>query len=71
METSGSHLRERENNLDINEELTPEAREVLREEARLMLEVNKRLQFLRAQAALPFRALLLGTTAIITGRVRT
>jgi len=51
--------------------MTPEAREAIREEAAAWAEFQRHLQFLRVQAQLPFRALLLGTTAILSGKVRT
>lgn len=56
---------------NIEEEMTPEAREVIREEAAVWAEFQQRLLFLQAQARLPFRAILLGTTAIMSGKVRT
>lgn len=37
---------------------------------KLQRELEERLAFLRLQAQLPLRALLLGTTAIMTGRVK-
>lgn len=55
----------------LSEELTPEARAALREEALSWAAFQERMAFLRFQARLPFRALLLGTTAILTGKVRT
>lgn len=38
---------------------------------RLAAEMEARLAFLRFQARMPLRPLLLGTTAILTGKVRT
>lgn len=54
----------------ITEELSPEAKAAIREEAEAWVAFNARMEFLRFQASLPFRALLLGTTAIMSGRVR-
>lgn len=38
---------------------------------RLAAEIEARLAFLRLQAQMPLRPLPLGTTAILTGKVRT
>lgn len=57
--------------MKIEEEMTPEAREAVREEAAVWAEFQQRLLFLRTQAQLPFKALLRGTTAIMSGKVRT
>ncbi len=54
----------------IEEELSPEAKAAIREEALAWAAFQERMEFLRFQARLPFRALLLGTTAIMSGRVR-
>ena len=43
----------------------------IQEEARGWVEFQHRMAFLHAQALLPRRALLLGTTAIMSGKVRT
>lgn len=42
-----------------------------RPDPELVREMEARLAFLRLQALMPLRPLLLGTTAILTGKVRT
>lgn len=55
-------------------DLNPEVLERLKKNTmdlwKLQRELEERLAFLRLQAQLPLRALLLGTTAIMTGRVK-
>jgi hypothetical protein len=51
--------------------MSPEAAEAVREEARVWAEFQRRMEFLRAQARLPVKVLLRGTTAIMSGKVRT
>ena len=57
--------------MKVEEELSPAAREAVREEALVWAEFQRRMEFLRAQARLPVKALLRGTTAIMSGKVRT
>jgi len=57
--------------MKVEEELSPEATEAVREEALVWAEFQRRMEFLRAQARLPVKALLRGTTAIMSGKVRT
>ena len=57
--------------MKVEEELSPAAREAVREEALVWAEFQRRMEFLRAQAQLPVKALLLGTTSIMSGKVRT
>lgn len=52
-------------------ELPPEVAQGIREEVTGQQETARRLLFLIMQAQLPLRPLLLGTTAIMTGRIRT
>ena len=57
--------------MKVEEELSPAAREAVREEALVWVEFQHRMAFLHAQARLPLRALLRGTTSIMSGKVRT